>query len=238
MPEGNPFSDLIPGYQPPAQTQAPPPLRQIVPPRPKQPTPQTPAQAKADELDVELKRMELEERRQKVQRTQKDLREIGFELRNVMDKAFRARELSKQSMFATGGGAPIARVVGSLIGGTDANAIKGALDVIGGNVAFDRLQKMREESPTGGALGAVTERELDLLKSTIASLDPDQPDEDFQGAMQNIANAYGRVLMKLPGGRAMMIERGWLPKSGGGGKKPPAQKQASPKVIDFNDLPE
>lgn len=38
------------------------------------------------------------------------------------------------------------------------------------SVAFDRLQRMREASPTGGALGAVSERELLLLQNSMGAL--------------------------------------------------------------------
>lgn len=54
---------------------------------------------------------------------------------------------------------------------TSAKKLKTELSPIFGNLAFDRLQQMRDESPTGGAVGSVTERELDLLASTVASLD-------------------------------------------------------------------
>jgi hypothetical protein len=37
-------------------------------------------------------------------------------------------------------------------------------------IAFDQLQKMREASPTGGALGAVSERELMLLQNSVGAL--------------------------------------------------------------------
>jgi hypothetical protein len=48
--------------------------------------------------------------------------------------------------------------------------------------------------------------------------------------MQDIANAYGQVLIKLPGGRQIMQQRGWI------GGKPKQQRR--PRVIDFNALPE
>ncbi|NQX95305.1 MAG: hypothetical protein HRT64_10395, partial [Erythrobacter sp.] len=49
--------------------------------------------------------------------------------------------------------------------------LKTALDPIFANLAFDRLQQMRDESPTGGAVGNVTERELELLASTVANVE-------------------------------------------------------------------
>jgi hypothetical protein len=55
---------------------------------------------------------------------------------------------------------------------TDARALKTALDPVKGNLSFGRLQEMRDESVTGGALGQVSNIELELLASTVASLDP------------------------------------------------------------------
>ena len=38
------------------------------------------------------------------------------------------------------------------------------------SIGFDRLQAMRDASPTGGALGQVSERELSQLNASIANL--------------------------------------------------------------------
>lgn len=54
---------------------------------------------------------------------------------------------------------------------TDAKALKTAVDPIKGNLSFGRLQEMRDESKTGGAVGNVSNVELELLASTVASLD-------------------------------------------------------------------
>jgi hypothetical protein len=52
-----------------------------------------------------------------------------------------------------------------------ARELENDLKTIYANVAFAELNDMRANSPTGGALGNVTERELDLLASTQGSLD-------------------------------------------------------------------
>jgi len=65
-----------------------------------------------------------------------------------------------------------------IIGGrlADANINQEAIDVkndlatLQSIVSFDRLQAMRDASPTGGALGAVSERELALLQSSLGAL--------------------------------------------------------------------
>lgn len=69
---------------------------------------------------------------------------------------------------------PEAGIVGSTLGGLGINQeavdFKNELMTVQSNVAFDRLQQMREASKTGGALGAVSERELDLLISAYGNL--------------------------------------------------------------------
>lgn len=54
---------------------------------------------------------------------------------------------------------------------SDARELESILAPIKATLAFDRLQQMRDESKTGGALGAVSEREIDLLQGAVASLD-------------------------------------------------------------------
>lgn len=69
---------------------------------------------------------------------------------------------------------PEAGIVGGALGGLGVNQeavdFKNTLSSIQATVAFDTLQQMREASKTGGALGAVSERELDLLISARGAL--------------------------------------------------------------------
>ena len=55
---------------------------------------------------------------------------------------------------------------------TDAKQMETYVKNLTAHLAFDRLQEMRDNSKTGGALGQVSERELDLLGSSVANLDP------------------------------------------------------------------
>ena len=60
-------------------------------------------------------------------------------------------------------------------------AILAASPALAGDTDLEALraeiQAMRDASPTGGALGQVAVRELELLQSTIASLDQSQDDD-------------------------------------------------------------
>lgn len=57
--------------------------------------------------------------------------------------------------------------------------MKQIITTINAQMGFMALQAMRDESPSGGALGQVSERELEFLQKTIASLDMSQSVEQF-----------------------------------------------------------
>jgi len=63
--------------------------------------------------------------------------------------------------------------------GTPAHDLKMVLQSIKANIGFDKLQQMRDNSPTGGALGQVTELELGLLQSVYGALEQSQTKEQF-----------------------------------------------------------
>ncbi len=69
----------------------------------------------------------------------------------------------------------------SNFGGTDARDVAADLDTIKANIGFDKLSEMRANSPTGGALGQVSDRENILLQSVIGALDQSQtPEQMFE----------------------------------------------------------
>lgn len=74
----------------------------------------------------------------------------------------------------------------------EAKSVDNAVDTLKANVAFDRLQKMRDNSKTGGALGQVSEKELKLLEANLASLDPTSA--EFKNNLRTIRSAYERVV--------------------------------------------
>lgn len=153
-------------------------------------------EAEAAALDAMAKREKLTEEqseRQKLERAQASgVSDALYQMRNVIQAAKDAKAKSND-WFATGFGAGSA----AGWGGTSASDIEALLNTVGSNTAFDRLQKMREESPTGGALGAVSEVELRLLRDSIASLSQTQSDKQFQSNMQKVIDAYTRVSGKL-----------------------------------------
>jgi hypothetical protein len=142
--------------------------------------------------------MEAREAKQKAESFGKERAVATAEIRNVIEAAKKAQKLSKDGWFATGFGADIAKNMG----GTPAKDVEGLVNTIGANTAFDRLQRMRDASQTGGALGAISERELDLLRDSIAAIGQGQSDSQFQENMGKVINSYENVLFRLPEGRA------------------------------------
>ena len=56
------------------------------------------------------------------------------------------------------------------LSGSNAHDVESLIQTVVSSIGFDRLQAMRDASPTGGALGQVSERELDQLNASIANL--------------------------------------------------------------------
>lgn len=73
---------------------------------------------------------------------------------------------------------------------TGAKDLASKLTTIKANLGFDRLQQMRDASPTGGALGQVAVQELIALQSTIASLDQQQSPAQLKAALTKIEGHY------------------------------------------------
>ena len=69
-----------------------------------------------------------------------------------------------------------------------------ALVQINALIGFGELNAMRAASPTGGALGQVSERELTYLQSVAASLDPDQSQEQYLRQWQKVMDEVSRVV--------------------------------------------
>lgn len=82
----------------------------------------------------------------------------------------------------------------SNIGGTAANDVRALVDTVKANSGFQELNKMRSMSPTGGALGSITERELALLQSTVGNLEQSQTEAQFKDNLRRVKNTYLDVI--------------------------------------------
>lgn len=83
------------------------------------------------------------------------------------------------------------------IGGTPAHDLKNTLDTIRANIGFDKLQEMRANSPTGGALGQVSERENELLQAVWSSVQQSQSEdqliENLNAVERQVEESWKRI---------------------------------------------
>ena len=103
----------------------------------------------------------------------------------------RALETIKTSTLPTTGGS------GSLLAsipGSAAHDLGKLLETVKSNSGFQELAKMRASSPTGAALGSVTERELALLQSTIGNLEQSQSRGQLEDNLRRVKNTYLDVI--------------------------------------------
>jgi hypothetical protein len=102
---------------------------------------------------------------------------------------------------------PEVGVVGSRLADMGVNQeavdVKRKLETLQSVVSFDRLQQMREASPTGGALGAVSERELALLQSSMGALSNDMSEEELIKTLDFIDGVMSKFSAYPQGAQAM-----------------------------------
>lgn len=111
----------------------------------------------------------------------------------VLDEMNRLTDLINESpMTTTGFGTWLASV--PTTAARDAQALAGTIKA---NIGFDRLQRMREESPTGGALGQVAVQELQALQSTLGSLDLGQSTEAVLYNVNRLKQQYAKTMLAL-----------------------------------------
>lgn len=83
--------------------------------------------------------------------------------------------------------------IGSQVGkipGTPAYDLQKTIDTIKANIGFEELQAMRQASPTGGALGQVAVRELDMLQAVLGNLDHRQSREQVESNLRAIRQHF------------------------------------------------
>jgi hypothetical protein len=86
--------------------------------------------------------------------------------------------------------------VASLVPGTERVDAEQLSKTITANIGFDRLQQMREASPTGGALGAVSERELSTLQAVLGSIEFSQSQDQLMENLDRLGDIYEVILKK------------------------------------------
>jgi hypothetical protein len=86
----------------------------------------------------------------------------------------------------------------SFVGGTDARNVDVLMNTIAAAFGFSTLAEMRAASPTGGALGAINEKEMELLINSVIALDQGMSRDLFEKQLGKISTHFTSVLDKTP----------------------------------------
>ena len=101
------------------------------------------------------------------------------------------------------------------IPGTNGRDLEATLDTIKTNIGFDKLQQMRANSPTGAALGSVSDAENRMLQSVVASLETSQSKEQFLTNLKRVEDTYNMIVHgpnyrgQHPGGSSAQLPAGF-----------------------------
>ncbi|MGB1270302.1 MAG: hypothetical protein ACPG45_11255 [Flavobacteriaceae bacterium] len=114
---------------------------------------------------------------------------------NVLVTVSEAKKLAEDEYMTTG----VFYNLASMPYATDARTLQTKITTLQSTLAFDRLQKMRDESKTGGALGQVSNIELQLLQSALTALDPIVGKEEFTKQLEKVQKHYTNFKKALLG---------------------------------------
>jgi hypothetical protein len=117
----------------------------------------------------------------------------------VLEDIGKLKNLVKESKLfspVTGPAGEMVSRAGILKAGSKRASAENLVTTITANIGFDQLAKMRAESPTGGALGNVTERELDALQKVMGSISLEQEPKQLQANLDRLAVLYKTIMAK------------------------------------------
>ena len=117
----------------------------------------------------------------------------------VVQDIMRALNIVQENPAATGRTAAAMLMAPSIVRAeTDVQAAKAFVESALSNVGLDTLQRMRENSPTGGALGQVPIQQQQRLEQVLGSLDLTQRKEVVEDNMKRVINIYMDIIHGSP----------------------------------------
>lgn len=81
-----------------------------------------------------------------------------------------------------------------LIPGTRSHTAWDALQEMKNNIGIDELQRMRQSSPTGGAMGSVSDRDMDMLTGALGRLEVENDPARMVENINFVVSTYNRIV--------------------------------------------
>jgi len=128
--------------------------------------------------------------------------------RTVLRAATRGLEIVPEITPGSGVAGANARKAKSIVPGTAEYNLQLQVDDFLSNVGLDKLQEMRENSPTGGALGQVPVQQQKRLERVLGSFDLAQDPQIIEENLKEINNSYLDIMFGSPEERQRLVEQG------------------------------
>jgi hypothetical protein len=131
------------------------------------------------------------------QQRQEKLRKAGQQTATGQSVVSRGVSKALRMIEENTGILPVAGVMGRFaaeyLPDQESRDLRRTLDTLKASTAFTRLQQMRDASQTGGALGNVSNVELDLLMSAYGSLAQDLSEKELVDNLKEIERLMGQI---------------------------------------------
>ena len=126
----------------------------------------------------------------------------------VIQDLRRALEIVRTAPSATGIPAEVTSDLPVIGKQTPAGEAKALIESALSNVGLDTLQTMRENSPTGGALGQVPIQQQKRLEQVLGSLDVGQRTEVVEDNLKRVINIYMDIVYGTPDEIQKLVDKG------------------------------
>jgi hypothetical protein len=105
-------------------------------------------------------------------------------------------------------GAKVGAILGNVLPGTETGRVVSRLGTLKANLALDKINQLREASPTGGAAGNMTEKEWPLFMQEFGALDAAEYKPDLEARLKNASVKLFNRVNGTPEQRAAALRNG------------------------------
>ena len=105
-------------------------------------------------------------------------------------------------------GAKVGAILGQVLPGTPTGRVVSRLGTLKANLALDKINQLREASPTGGAAGNMTVQEWPLFMQEFGSLDAAENKQDLEARLKNASVKLFNRVNGTPEQRAAALKDG------------------------------
>lgn len=147
----------------------------------------------------------------------------GMALSQAREKSSRIRSAVLEAQkLSTGGNTGL--IQGRMTVSQKAANLDAKLETIKANIGFKELQDMRDSSPTGGALGQVSEREIAFLQALVGNLSRLQDDKTLDTELEKVYDSVEGSFKRLEEAYQADYENGLIQNAPSANNAAPSQE--------------